>query len=393
MLPDLFAAVFCKAASALRHLLAGIMAASHCDTCGLGIWSPATHCDGCLAQARLSQAVSQRIWPATTWRMVGTALAALLALADQSLETDTGGGDRERSRSRGRGRSRSRSRSRSEGSEDSAAPAPSRPAAAAPAAALGAPGAAAAIAACTAPAPGHGPRHCADPPRFPWRQGRWQTSRMATTGAGAGAIAAPQLRRRTCKPWHEQSCSAGKCHARCLSPLAPERAFLKSSHPQRQQLEHVTWKIRRFACALPMCSGLRLPRAERSPPPPAVPTRAKPLHRNGMRAYHALHHAAPGGQLRLCADCASVRRGILGLRQRGVRPASPTARSLPNAAVRLLPCSVQGCRPFLRRRHRPAFPRRATRPPLSPLRALGIQLQELLMLTCCMLALPSPLPE
>ena len=37
-------------------------------TCGLGLWSPATRCEGCSAQARLNHAVAHRIWPAATWR-------------------------------------------------------------------------------------------------------------------------------------------------------------------------------------------------------------------------------------------------------------------------------------------------------------------------------------
>ena len=202
--------------------------------------------------------MSQRIWPATTWRMVGTALAALLALADQSLETDTGGRDRG-----AQPQPRPRSQPQSQSQPLRGFRGLSRASAEPPRSgrtcrrAWSTWGCRRLHWACTSTA-------LCRPAALPMEARALAniTVRMATTGAGAGAIAAPQLRRRTCKPWHEQSCSAGKCHARCLSPLAPERGFLKSSHPQRQQLEHVTWKIRRFACALPMCSGLRLPRAE-----------------------------------------------------------------------------------------------------------------------------------
>ena len=84
ILSDLPAAVFLELASAFGTLLAG-MAASHCETCGLGIWSPATRCDGCRAQTRLSNAFAQRLWPAAIWRAVGTALAAVLAMAGSTL--------------------------------------------------------------------------------------------------------------------------------------------------------------------------------------------------------------------------------------------------------------------------------------------------------------------
>ena len=101
-------------------------AASRCDVWGLGLWSPATRCEGCSAQARLNHAVAHRIWPAATWRAVGMALSAILAMADAQAETGDGAGERDRARSR--------SRSRSPHSESSSeAPGLSRPGAPPPA--------------------------------------------------------------------------------------------------------------------------------------------------------------------------------------------------------------------------------------------------------------------
>ena len=70
--------------------------------------------------------LAHRIWPAATWRAVGMALSAILAMADAQVETGDGAGERDRARSR--------SRSRSAHSESSSeAPGPSRPGAPPPA--------------------------------------------------------------------------------------------------------------------------------------------------------------------------------------------------------------------------------------------------------------------
>ena len=119
-------AAICFLAPSHSPAAPAMAAASRCDVCGLGLWSPATRCAGCTAQARLNHAVAHRIWPAATWRAVGMALSAILAMADAQVDTGDGAGERDRARSRSRSRGRSRSpQSSSEAAHE--APGPNRP--------------------------------------------------------------------------------------------------------------------------------------------------------------------------------------------------------------------------------------------------------------------------
>ena len=95
-------AAICFLAPSRSPTAPAMAAASRCDVCGLGLWSPATRCAGCTAQARLNHAVAHRIWPAATWRAVGMALSAILAMADAQVDTGDGAGERDRARSRRR---------------------------------------------------------------------------------------------------------------------------------------------------------------------------------------------------------------------------------------------------------------------------------------------------
>ena len=96
------------------------MAAASCETCGLGIWSPPSRCEGCRAHERLNSAIANRTWTAHTWRAVGMAMAAIVAMADGPAEADRGGGAP-------RGAERDRSRSRSPARSESSTPPPPAP--------------------------------------------------------------------------------------------------------------------------------------------------------------------------------------------------------------------------------------------------------------------------
>ncbi|CAE7397509.1 unnamed protein product, partial [Symbiodinium pilosum] len=64
------------------------MAAARCETCGLGIWSPPSRCEGCRTHERLNSAIANRTWTAHTWRAVGMAMAAIVAVADGPGKAD-----------------------------------------------------------------------------------------------------------------------------------------------------------------------------------------------------------------------------------------------------------------------------------------------------------------
>ena len=118
-------AAICFLAPSHSPAAPAMAAASRCDECGLGLWSPATRCAGCTAQARLNHAVAHRIWPAATWCAVGMALSAILAMADAQVDTGDGAGERDRARSRSRSRGRSRSpQSSSEAAHEAPGPRP-----------------------------------------------------------------------------------------------------------------------------------------------------------------------------------------------------------------------------------------------------------------------------
>jgi len=79
-----------------------------------------------VAQARLNHAVAHRIWPAATWRAVGMAMSAILAMADAQVDTGDKAGERDRARSPSR--SHHRSHPPHSSSSEPEAPGPSRPA-------------------------------------------------------------------------------------------------------------------------------------------------------------------------------------------------------------------------------------------------------------------------